>query len=167
MATIKIKYALVMLIITIITIVSGYLLKSKPTPVALTFTAVNSISELKQALKIAAQQQRPVLLDVYAEWCSPCIALTQQTFPAANVIPQLNKFTRLKANVTANTSADIALMQYLEVIGFPSLLFWDTQGNPLPQIKVSGFINAETFSRYLQQPIIFPHPFSASQNNPQ
>ena len=165
MATIKIKYALVILIITIITIVSGYLLNSKPTPVALTFTAVNSISELKQALKIAAQQQRPVLLDVYAEWCSPCIALTQQTFPAANVIPQLNKFTRLKANVTANTSADIALMQYLEVIGFPSLLFWDPQGHPLPQARISGFINADNFSDHLQQPMFSIAPPSASQTN--
>ncbi|MCD9557954.1 thioredoxin fold domain-containing protein [Photobacterium carnosum] len=167
MANIKIKYALVILIITIITIVSGYLLNNKPTPTALTFTAVNSISELKHALKTAAQQQRPVLLDVYAEWCSPCIALTQQTFPAANVIPQLNKFTRLKANVTANSSADIALMQYLEVIGFPSLLFWDSQGNPLPQVKISGFINAENFSHHLQQSIIFPSSSPVSQNNAQ
>ena len=167
MANIKIKYALVILIITIITIVSGYLLNSKPTPVALTFTAVNSISELKLALKIAAQQQRPVLLDVYAEWCSPCIALTQQTFPAANVIPQLNKFTRLKANVTANTNADIVLMHHLNVIGFPSLLFWDTQGNPLPQVRISGFINADDFNRHLQQAIIFPTPSSASQNHAQ
>ncbi|MEC6884059.1 thioredoxin family protein [Photobacterium piscicola] len=164
MANIKTKHVLVILIITAITIVSGYLLNSKPTPVILTFTAVNSISELKQALKVATQQQRPVLLDVYAEWCSPCIALTQQTFPAANVIPHLKKFTRLKANVTANTRADIALMHHLNVIGFPSLLFWDTQGNPLPQVKINGFINADSFSRHLQQAIIFPTPSSASQN---
>lgn len=167
MIMIKIKYVFLYLFITIIMIVSGYFFLIKSAPIALTFTPITSIVELNQALKIAAQQQRPVLLDVYAEWCSPCIALTQKTFPAANVIEQLTKFTRLKADVSANSTADIALMQHLQVIGFPSLLFWDNQGNSLPQAKISGFIDAETFSRHLQQPFIFPRPSSASQNNPQ
>lgn len=167
MMTIKIKYTLVCLILIFTATVSGYLLSFQPSPQALTFTPVNSISELKLALKTAAKQQRPVLLDVYAEWCSPCIALTQQTFPAAKVIPQLKKFIRLKANVTANTSADIALMHHLSVIGFPSLLFWDTQGNPLPQVRISGFINADDFNRHLQQAVIFPAVSSGSQNNAQ
>lgn len=159
MIRIKGKYYLLGLIAVASMIVSGYLLLMKPAPIALTFTPVNSIIELKQALKIAAQQQRPVLLDVYAEWCTPCIALTQQTFPVANVIEQLTKFTRLKANVTANNTTDIALMQYLNVIGFPSLLFWDNQGNPLPQAKISGFINADKFNHHLQQPMLFSAPF--------
>lgn len=167
MISIKIKHTFLGLIIFIITLVSGYLLFIKSTPISVTFTTVSSISELKLALKIAAQQQRPVLLDVYAEWCSPCVALTQHTFPATNVIPQLNKFTRLKANVTANSTTDIALMQYLDVSGFPSLLFWDNRGNPLPQAKISGFINADNFSHHLQLPMFFPAPSSASQNNPQ
>lgn len=165
--TIKVKFTLISLTLIIVAAVSVYSLSFKPSPKVLAFTSVNSISELNHALNIAAQQQRPVILDVYAEWCSPCIALTQQTFPDANVFPHLNKFTRLKANVTANSSADIALMQHLKVIGFPSLLFWDSQGNSLPQIKISGFINADNFSHHLQQSILFPSSSSISQNNTQ
>ncbi|PSU21599.1 hypothetical protein CTM97_15325 [Photobacterium phosphoreum] len=166
MINLKTKYVFFCLVVTITMIVSGYIYLIKPVPKPLSFTPITSIVELNQALKIAAQQQRPVLLDVYAEWCSPCVALTQQTFPAAKVIPQLNKFTRLKANVTANSAADIALMQYLQVIGFPSLLFWDPQGNPLPQAMISGFINADNFSHHLQRPMFSSELPLASQKTP-
>ena len=166
MINLKTKYAFGGLVIAIMIIVSGYFYWKKPAPMALTFTPITSIVELNRALKIAAQQQHPVLLGVYAEWCSPCIALTQKTFPATKVIPQHNKFTRLKANVTANNAADIALMQHLQIIGFPSLLFWDPQGNPLPQATISGFINADDFSHYLQLPMFSPAPSSASQKTP-
>ncbi|PSU24943.1 DUF255 domain-containing protein [Photobacterium aquimaris] len=165
MKTINKKTSFLIILIALTMIVSGYFLFTKKTPAALTFTPVNSISELQHALSIAAKQQRPVILDVYAAWCTPCVALSQQTFPASKVILQLNNFTRLKADVTANSAADIALMQYLNVIGFPSLLFWDPQGHPLPQARISGFINADNFSDHLQQPMFSIAPPSASQTN--
>lgn len=166
MINIKTRYAFLGLVVTVIMIVSAYFYLMKSAPKPLPFTPITSVEELNQALKIAAQQQRPVLLDVYAKWCSPCVALTQQTFPAAKVIPQLNKFTRLKADVTANSAADITLMQHLQVIGFPSLLFWDPQGKPLPQATIRGFINADNFSHHLQLPMFSPAPSSVSQNTP-
>ncbi|SMY37616.1 thioredoxin family protein [Photobacterium andalusiense] len=159
------KLSFIIIFTALIMIVSGYFLFAKKTPAALIFTPINSISELQHALRIAAKQQRPVILDVYAAWCSPCVALSQQTFPEGKVILQLNNFTRLKANVTANSAADIALMQHLNVIGLPSLLFWDPQGHPLPQAKISGFINADNFSDHLQQPMFSITPSSTSQTN--
>lgn len=165
MITINKKTSFLSILIALIMIVSVYFLFTKKTPAALKFTLVNSISELQHALSIAAKQQRPVILDVYAAWCSPCVALSQQTFPAGKVILQLNNFTRLKADVTANSTADIALMQHLNVIGFPSLLFWDPQGHPLPQARISGFINADNFSAHLQQPIFSIASPPTSQTN--
>ncbi|WP_318433820.1 thioredoxin family protein [Photobacterium leiognathi] len=119
-----------------------------PTP---TFIAVHSIDDLELALAEAANQQQPVLLDVTADWCSPCIAYKKETFPAPKVAKQLNQYTLLQANVTANTPQDLALMQQLNVIGFPTLLFWDSKGEAAPQAQVTGFMDANDFSEHLRQ----------------
>ncbi|WP_318519451.1 thioredoxin family protein [Photobacterium leiognathi] len=119
-----------------------------PTP---TFIAVHSIDDLELALAEAANQQQPVLLDVTADWCSPCIAYKKETFPAPKVAKQLNQYTLLQANVTANTPQDLALMQHLNVTGFPTLLFWDKKGEAVTQAEVIGFMDADEFSEHLRQ----------------
>ncbi|KPA53339.1 thiol:disulfide interchange protein [Photobacterium leiognathi subsp. mandapamensis] len=119
-----------------------------PTP---TFIAVHSIDDLELALAEAASQHQPVLLDVTADWCTPCIAYKKEIFPAPEVAKQLNQYTLLEANVTANTPQDLALMQQLNVIGFPTLLFWDSKGETAPQAQVTGFMDANDFSEHLRQ----------------
>lgn len=119
-----------------------------PTP---TFTAIHSLEELATALQQAAAAQQPVLLDVTADWCSPCIAYKKQTFPAQKVAQTLQNYTLLEANVTANTAQDLALMQQLKVIGFPTLLFWDKHGTMADHAHITGFMDADAFSTHLQQ----------------
>ncbi len=119
-----------------------------PTP---TFIAVHSIDDLELALAEAASQHQSILLDVTADWCTPCIAYKKEIFPAPEVAKQLNQYTLLEANVTANTPQDLALMQQLNVIGFPTLLFWDSKGEAAPQAQVTGFMDANDFSEHLRQ----------------
>lgn len=121
-------------------------LTSKPT-----FIAIQSIDDLDIALAEAASQNKPVLLDVTADWCTPCIAYKKEVFPSPYVAKQLAKYTLLEANVTANTPQDLALMQQLNVIGFPTLLFWDNNGNQATKARVTGFMDASKFSEHLHQ----------------
>lgn len=116
-----------------------------------TFISIQSIDDLDLALAEAASQHKPVLLDVTADWCTPCIAYKKEIFPSPAVAQQLQKYTLLEANVTANTAQDLALMQHLKVVGFPTLLFWDSKGNPPPQSRVTGLMPAEKFSHHLSQ----------------
>lgn len=150
----KIKIGVGIIISSMIIFTVIFILKPSPaTPPK--FISISSITELEQALATAKQQQRPVLLDVYADWCTPCKALTQKTFPEHDVATILTSFTLLKADVTANTAKDIVLMQYLGVIGFPTLLFWDHQGFPQKQAQINGFIDADKFALHLiQQPLL-------------
>ena len=120
-----------------------------------TFIAIQSIDDLDIALAEAASQNKPVLLDVTADWCTPCIAYKKEVFPSPYVAKQLAKYTLLEANVTANTPEDLALMQQLNVVGFPTLLFWDNNGNQATKARVTGFMDASKFSEHLHQQALY------------
>lgn len=115
----------------------------------LNFTPVANIAQLHQALEQA--RGRPVMFDLYADWCVACKEFEKYTFSDVRVRNALRDSVLLQANVTANSPQDAALLQYLRVLGLPAILFFDAQGKEQPARRVSGFMDAETFSRHLNQ----------------
>jgi thiol:disulfide interchange protein DsbD len=57
----------------------------------------------------------------------------------------------LQANVTANSKKDAELLRHLQVLGLPTILFFDADGQELPDLRVTGFMNADAFREHLQK----------------
>lgn len=114
----------------------------------LDFKPVASVEELKQAL--AEAKGKPVMLDLYADWCVACKEFEKYTFSHPQVKQALGDTVLLQANVTANNAQDVALLKHLQVLGLPTILFFDTQGQEHPQARVTGFMDAATFSAHLR-----------------
>jgi thiol:disulfide interchange protein DsbD len=93
------------------------------------------------------------MLDFYADWCVACKEFEKYTFPVPEVSKQLNQMVLLQADVTSNGRDDIALLTELDVLGLPTLEFWDNKGNHLPQARVTGFMKAEPFATHLARHI--------------
>ena len=55
----------------------------------------------------------------------------------------------LQAGVTRNSPADVALLKHLQVLGLPTILFFDGNGAEQPQQRVTGFMNAADFTAHL------------------
>ena len=114
----------------------------------LDFKPVASVKELKQAL--AEAKGKPVMLDLYADWCVACKEFEKYTFSHPQVKQALGDTVLLQANVTANNAQDVALLKHLQVLGLPTILFFDAQGQEHPQARVTGFMDAATFSAHLR-----------------
>lgn len=114
-----------------------------------TFGRIIDSTQLRQALD--SSPDRPVMLDLYADWCVACKEFDKYTFPADGVKQSLDKLTLLQADVTANSPRQQALLQELRVVGLPTILFFDRQGREIPDSRVTGFMNAEAFQRHLQK----------------
>ncbi|MFA9597083.1 protein-disulfide reductase DsbD [Citrobacter telavivensis] len=113
----------------------------------LDFKPVASVEELNQALVEA--KGKPVMLDLYADWCVACKEFEKYTFSHPQVKQALGDTVQLQANVTANNAQDVALLKHLQVLGLPTILFFDAQGQEHPQARVTGFMDAATFSAHL------------------
>ncbi|MGI3451869.1 protein-disulfide reductase DsbD [Citrobacter arsenatis] len=114
----------------------------------LNFTPVASVDALNQAL--AQAKGKPVMLDLYADWCVACKEFEKYTFSNPQVQQALGDTVLLQADVTANNAQDVALLKHLQVLGLPTILFFDAEGNEHPDARVTGFMDAATFSAHLR-----------------
>lgn len=114
----------------------------------LNFTQINNVDELNAALTQA--KGKPVMLDLYADWCVACKEFEKYTFSDPQVQRALKETVLLQANVTANNAQDKALLKQLNVLGLPTILFFNEQGEEQPMQRVTGFMDATAFSAHLR-----------------
>ena len=115
----------------------------------LAFTRISNVEQLDQALQQA--RGKPVMLDLYADWCVACKEFEKYTFSDAAVQASLANAVLLQADVTANNAEQAALLKHLQVLGLPTILFFDPAGRELTAERVTGFMKAEAFKAHLQK----------------
>jgi thiol:disulfide interchange protein DsbD len=92
------------------------------------------------ALASARAAGKPVVIDFYADWCLPCKELDHKTFTDASVVGELDRFVRLKADLTAaDDPRAVALAEQYKVLGMPTLVFIDAAGNEVADARLTGF----------------------------
>lgn len=114
----------------------------------LNFTQIKNVDELNGAL--AEAKGKPVMLDLYADWCVACKEFEKYTFSDPQVQRSLNETVLLQANVTANSAQDKALLTHLNVLGLPTILFFNEQGEEQQAQRVTGFMDAAAFNAHLR-----------------
>lgn len=112
------------------------------------FEAVHTIAELDARL---AKADKPVMLDFYADWCVSCKEMERDTFTDAAVQQQMSKLTLLRADVTAASEADYALLKRFGLYGPPGILFFDKTGKEQEDLRVVGYQGPEQFLAVLKK----------------
>ncbi|MFP1723067.1 protein-disulfide reductase DsbD [Lonsdalea quercina] len=112
------------------------------------FSPINTVDELNAALR---DSNKITMLDLYADWCAACKSFEKITFSDGEVKRQMSRLRLLQADVTANTPEQNALLTRLQVLGLPSILFFDASGKEIPGSRITGFMDAAQFRSHLQK----------------
>lgn len=112
------------------------------------FIRIKTLDDLK--VQLAAARGKPVLLDLYADWCVACKEFEHKTFSDPTVRERFGQMVLLQADVTANDDADIELLNTLNVLGLPTLIFFDREGKELTGQRVTGFMGPIPFAKHLE-----------------
>ncbi|WP_429164276.1 protein-disulfide reductase DsbD [Aeromonas rivipollensis] len=107
------------------------------------FIRIKTLDDLKTRLEAA--RGKPVLLDLYADWCVACKEFEHKTFSDPAVRARFADMVLLQADVTANDDADVDLLNGLNVLGLPTLIFFDAAGNEVSGQRVTGFMGPAEF----------------------
>ncbi len=119
----------------------------------LPFSYVVSLEELDKELQQAKSDNKPVMLDFYADWCVVCNEMESYTFSDPSVREALNQFTLLKVDVTKNNNLDKAFLKQFDLFGPPAILFFNTNSTEIKSLRLVGFVKAKPFLEHLNKAI--------------
>jgi thiol:disulfide interchange protein DsbD len=112
---------------------------------------VASLAELEAV--VAKSKGKPVMLDFYADWCVSCIEMERFTFTDPKIAEKMSRMVLVRADVTANTADQKALLKRFGLFGPPGIVFFDANGREMANAHVLGYQNAEQFSVSLAAPL--------------
>ena len=110
------------------------------------FETVATAADLNARLKTVG---KPAMLDFYADWCVSCKEMERFTFSDPRVKARLGQMALLRADVTANTPEDKALLKRFRLFGPPGIVFFDASGREIEGVRVIGYQPPEKFLQSL------------------
>ena len=117
----------------------------------LDFKRIKSIDDLNMEIKLAASENKSVMLDFYADWCVSCKEMETYTFTNKKVQDALSNTVLIQADVTLNDLIDQNLLKKLDVFGPPTIIFYDQRGLRQIGYEVVGYMNADNFSEHVKE----------------
>ncbi|KPZ73214.1 Thiol:disulfide interchange protein DsbD precursor [Shewanella sp. P1-14-1] len=113
------------------------------------FTIIKSVEDLEVELDKASISGKTVMLDLYADWCVACKEFENITFVDPEVMSRLDQMVLLQADVTKSDAIDVELLEHFSVLGLPTLLMFDENGNQREDLRVTGFMGPKPFAEHL------------------
>lgn len=99
-----------------------------------------------ERLAEARQQNQPVMIDFYADWCIPCLELDRRTFTDQAIIEATDGMVRLKVDLTRFDSPESeALRKQYNIAGVPTIVFLRRDGGEETSARVIGFLPPDRF----------------------
>lgn len=82
-------------------------------------------TSILQAMERAKKENKPIFLELYADWCTYCKALETKVFPDPEVQKRIQQFIPVRLNGEKYPN----LMERYGARGFPTILFLDKHAN--------------------------------------
>jgi thiol:disulfide interchange protein DsbD len=98
---------------------------------------------------VLRDSQKPVFIDVYADWCVSCKEFERNTLSDPAVRQALDAFTLIRVDVTASDEAARSLLKRFGLYGPPGMVFYAPGGRLLHDATLAGYVGPEAFLEQL------------------
>lgn len=113
------------------------------------FIKIKSLDDLNHELAKASANNQTALLDLYADWCVACKDFETITFKDSQVEQRFQQLVLLQADVTKSDDIDVELLEHFNVLGLPTLLMFDKNGQQREDLRITGFLGPKDFVKQL------------------
>jgi len=105
------------------------------------------LKDLEAGREKARTENKPLLVDAWAEWCAACRELDEKTFSRPEVQAALSDYVLVKLDFTRKSENNEKLKKKLGIIGMPTVILFDARG--VESRRFSGFVEAGEFLELL------------------
>jgi thiol:disulfide interchange protein len=101
---------------------------------------ISWVYDLDQGFAAAKQSGKPIMMDVFAEWCGWCKKLDSEVYTDKNIVTLSQKFVNVKLDSDKNQE----VAKKYGVRGLPTIIFLSPDGKVIN--KVVGFHDSGAFA---------------------
>ncbi len=114
-------------------------------------TGITWHGDLPSALAAARTEERPVMIDFRADWCSACLKLERETFSDPAVVQAARRVVAVKIDCTDPDDPEVKRLQTrYGVVGLPTIVFLTPDGTPLPDRTITEYVSPAELLRRLR-----------------
>lgn len=104
-----------------------------------------------KTLEEAKKLGKPIIIDFFADWCLACHELDEKTFSQAEIQELLKDFVLIRFDATNDSPLLGELRSRYQIVGLPTVLFFDHTGKWKKELTLNEFESVEKFKVRLQK----------------
>ncbi|CEK11395.1 protein-disulfide reductase DsbD [Legionella hackeliae] len=116
------------------------------------FVHADNLAAIEEQLSAAKKAHKAVFVEFYASWCSDCQEMDSKVFNEPEVFKAMAGLVNLKVNLSDSDSPEVLkIKKHFAIYGTPQMLFFNANGELLPQLSAVGTIDKHALIALLEK----------------
>jgi thiol:disulfide interchange protein DsbD len=105
----------------------------------------------QKLIENAAENSKPAIIDIYADWCGPCKLMDKHVFRNPEVIKLSENFITIRLDITRKVQDQDEILKKYSIEGAPTIIFFDKEGREIPELRIESKVDRDEFMSHMQK----------------